>query len=398
MRPELQDVVDEASALLGADTTLEDVEFTLIAYGSQRFDVDAVRQSSILRRYSTRRVRDWFEQFGISRSVGPLRTPPDPEQGLAARLCFPVRAHGITYGYLWALDEETTLDSPQVRRVEALAERAAAFLAQLSRQSQDDAYAVSDLLSTDVDKVDQAALRVEQRGLLRQGQSAQVVWVVASRSPLPTGFAPHLWSLPRSVLVHRGPQSATLVVPLQYERDDDASRQVAEHALRVYGEELPPEWPGRLVAGIGDPRPRLTEVRASWVEARLAARVVAAVPERGPVGCWAELGLYRLLASVPPQDLVPLLHDAPVRALLASADEDLIRTVAVYLELAGNVHDAAAALHVHRQTLYYRLSKVENLTGLSFASGDDRLRLHLALMLEPLLREDASADLGTLPR
>ena len=396
MRPELQDVVDEAAAVLGADTTLEDVEFNLIAYGSQRFDVDTVRQNSILRRHSTRGVRDWFEQFGISRSTGPLRTPPDPEQGLRTRLCFPVRRHGITYGYLWALDEETPLDSPQVRRVEVLAEQAAAFLAQLSRQSQDDAYAVSDLMSTDADKVEQGAVRVAQRGLIEHQYRVGAVWVMASRSPLPAGFAPHLWSLPRSVLVHRGPRSATLVVPLPHERDD-TPRQVAEQALRVYTEELPPDWPGRLVAGIGAPRPRLAEVRGSWLEARLAARVVAAVPELGRVGCWADLGLYRLLASVPTDDLVPLLHDAPVQALLTSADEDLIRTVVVYLDLAGNAHATAAALHIHRQTLYYRLTKVENLTGLSFARGQDRLRLQLGLMLDPLLREDRSADLGALP-
>ncbi len=398
MRPELQDVVDEASAVLGADTTLEDVEFNLIAYGSQRFAVDSVRQDSILRRHSTQGVRDWFEQFGISRSAGPVRTPPDPDQGLRARLCFPIRWHGITHGYLWALDEETPLDSPGVERVQALAEQAAAFLAQLSRRREEDAYAVSDLLSTDVDKVDQAARRVEKRDSLPHGQQVQAVWVMAAQSPLPSGFAPHLWSLPRSVLLHRGPQSATLVVVSAPDRHDEVPRQVAEHALRVYSEELPAHWPGRLVAGIGNPRPRLNELRDSWAEARLAARVVAAIPELGRVGHWPDLGLYRLLASLPAQELVPLVHDAPVRALLTSSDPDLIRTVAVYLDLAGNVHDAAAVLHIHRQTLYYRLTKVENLTGLSFANGQHRLRLHLALMLDPLLAQDHSADLGAPSR
>ena len=50
MRPELQEIADEASRILDADITIEDREFNLVAFGTQRDDVDAVRQSSILRR------------------------------------------------------------------------------------------------------------------------------------------------------------------------------------------------------------------------------------------------------------------------------------------------------------------------------------------------------------
>ena len=56
-----------------------------------------------------------------------------------------------------------------------------------------------------------------------------------------------------------------------------------------------------------------------------------------------------------------------------------------YLERAGNAQATAAALHIHRQTLYYRLGKAEAVTGLRFSDGHARLRLHLALMLFPLL-------------
>ena len=49
------------------------------------------------------------------------------------------------------------------------------------------------------------------------------------------------------------------------------------------------------------------------------------------------------------------------------------------------MQETAAALHIHRQTLYYRLNKAENLTGLSLSNGHDRTRLHLGLMLAPLL-------------
>ena len=384
MRPELQDIVDEASKVLDADTTLEDREFNLVAYGSQRFDVDAVRQSSILQRRSSPATRQWFEQFGISSTTGPLRTPADPATGVRSRLCFPVRWRGLTYGYLWALDDATALDDPAVLRVAELAEHAATYLAQLTRQTVDDAATVADLLSSDPDKVEQAALRVGDRGLIGRDRVVVAVWVGAEGAAVPTGTSPNLWGLPRSVLIDRGVDATTVLVPLRTPADDGPARQVAEQVRQLWAAELAPAWVGRLVAGVGEVRTTLTELRGSWREARLAAAVAAAVPSLGPVARWADLGLYRLLAGLPRHQLEPLVLDPPVRRLL-EADEELRSTVLAYLDRAGNAQDTAAALHIHRQTLYYRLNKVEALTGLQFSDGHARLRLHLALMLAPLL-------------
>ena len=395
MRPELQHIVDEAARVLGADITLEDKDFNMIAYGSQRFDVDSVRRNSILQRHSTRPVREWFEQFGISSSSTPLRTPTDEERGIRARICFPALWHGVTYGYLWALDESTRLEDPAVARGAQLAEHAAAYLAQLSRQHNDEAYLVSDLISPDVDRVRQAVTRVEDRGLFdrRRPVVAVVVGVLDEvvPHPLPPNLStllPNLWSLPRSVLVDRGQRTTTLVVPLHHIADDQPAMDAAALAVQLYRDELPQDWSEDVVAGVGEPKSDLVELRSSWSQARLAARVASAVPTVRPVARWADLGLYRLLSALPRAELASLILDAPVRRLLETPDPDLLHTVTSYLDHAGNVHDTADALHIHRQTLYYRLGKAEALTGLRFGNGHDRVRLHIGLMLAPLLGAD----------
>ena len=43
--------------------------------------------------------------------------------------------------------------------------------------------------------------------------------------------------------------------------------------------------------------------------------------------------------------------------------------------------EAARALHLHRATLYRRLARVEEITGLDLSRGDDRLLAHLGLRL-----------------
>ncbi|MFL6027118.1 MAG: PucR family transcriptional regulator [Friedmanniella sp.] len=385
MRPELQDIVDEAARVLSADVTLEDRGFNLVAYATQRFDLDAVRTSSILQRRSPRSIQDWFEQFGITASASPMRTPSDDDRGVRSRLCFPVRWRGVTYGYLWALDDVTLLDQPAVARVAELADHAGSYLAHLSRQHQEDAFAVSDLVAADVEKARDAAARLAERGRMARPGPVVAVLVTAAGAVLPAGQAPNLWSLPRSVLAHRLSEGIVLAVPLRSAGDDQSAQEAAALTIGLLHDDLPLGWAGRVVAGIGEPQVDIEQLRISWLEARLAAKVAAAVPALGPVARWADLGLYRLLATLSTSELAPLVLDAAVRRLLDTADAELIDTVRLYLDRAGSVQATAADLHIHRQTLYYRLSKAEALTGLSFVSGQDRARLQLGLMLAPLL-------------
>lgn len=90
---------------------------------------------------------------------------------------------------------------------------------------------------------------------------------------------------------------------------------------------------------------------------------------------WAEIGPYRMLAALPPERA----QDPAVRTLLDPAHTELARTAEVFLDCAGQAGRTAAALGIHRQTLYYRLSRVEQLTGLTLSEGEDRLLLHMAL-------------------
>jgi hypothetical protein len=384
VRPELQEIADEASRILEADVTVEDREFNLVAFGTQREDVDAIRLESILRRHSTSQVREWFEQFGIASSPRPIRTPADAGAGIRSRLCVPARWRGVTYGYIWAIHDTVTVDDPAVVLVEQLAEHAAAYLSQFNRQREDDSLAVTDLLSSDADTVRRSTLWVVDRGLISR-RTPVVAVVVGGWSAFDAGDAliPNLWGLPRTVLADSGHNSTTLLVPLRSTEDLAPAQEAAELTLKLYSDALPPDWDGQLVAGVGDPRSDIGTVRDSWLEARLAARVAAAVPAVRPIARWAELGVYRLLAALPDPDLAQLLLDAPVRRLLDSPE--LADTVRAYLDRAGNIAQTAAALHVHRQTLYSRLGKAEQLTGLSLDSGHDRLRLHLGLIIAPLL-------------
>ncbi|MER5489484.1 helix-turn-helix domain-containing protein, partial [Streptomyces sp. NPDC002812] len=119
----------------------------------------------------------------------------------------------------------------------------------------------------------------------------------------------------------------------------------------------------------------LAGLGTAWAQASAAARAALAEPRLGPVAQWAHIGPYRLLTALPPR----AAQDPVVGPLLAPAHRELARTAEVYLDCAGQAGRTAAELGIHRQTLYYRLSRVEQLTGLDLDEGEDRLLLHMAL-------------------
>ncbi|MFE7469394.1 PucR family transcriptional regulator, partial [Streptomyces sp. NPDC057499] len=123
------------------------------------------------------------------------------------------------------------------------------------------------------------------------------------------------------------------------------------------------------------PRRGLAELAAAWREAAAAARAAAAEDRFGEVVEWSAIGPYRLLTTLPAHTVA----DPAVRALLAPAHKDLAHTAEAFLDCAGQASRTAAVLGVHRQTLYYRLSRIQQLTGLDLNDGEDRLLLHMAL-------------------
>uniref|UniRef100_UPI0021D0EE70 PucR family transcriptional regulator n=1 Tax=Streptomyces lycopersici TaxID=2974589 RepID=UPI0021D0EE70 len=158
----------------------------------------------------------------------------------------------------------------------------------------------------------------------------------------------------------------------------DPARATAEQLLRSPRATAGGGGPGRpapgAAAGVSAPRRGLEDLPAAWQEALAAARAAHADTQLGPVAEWSAIGPYRLLAALP-----ALPPDAAVRPLLEPAHAELARTAETFLDCAGQAGRTAQRLGIHRQTLYYRLSRVRQLTGLDLDAGEDRLLLHMTL-------------------
>ncbi|MGY0491601.1 PucR family transcriptional regulator [Streptomyces sp. WG-D5] len=390
VKGDYQDLVDEISALLGAPATLENRDFRLIAFGAQvtdsdtEFDetaLDPVRTRSILTRGSTSAVRTWFEGFGIASAKEPVRIPATPEAGVyRGRICLPVRHHGFVLGYVWLLDDDP---GPTPEQLDAAMEVAGRIGAQLADEAQ---------AGADLTREFHSVLTAE-RGWQRDmavaalrtalGSRADGLHTVVCVAPWPSADpddAPSVRTIPAADALCTVPWGVTgqclaLLVRLR-------SREALAPALTAAGKLRARAGAGAgadggvgVASGIGAPRDDLAELATGWQEATAAARAALADPRLGPDAQWSSIGPYRLLTALPAE----AAHDPAVAPLLAPAHRQLAHTAEVFLDCAGQAGRTAATLGIHRQTLYYRLSRVEQLTGLDLDEGEDRLLLHMGL-------------------
>lgn len=382
-----QELVDEISELLDAPATLENRDFELIAFGAYDSEgeldasaLDPVRTRSILTRRSTAAVRTWFEGFGITRATGPVRIPPTPEAGVyRGRICLPVRHRGVVLGYVWLLDDDPGPSDSQLAAAMEVTGRIGALLADEAQHGADLTRELRAVLTAQPGWQRDMAVAELRTALGARADGPHTVVCVTPWPSADPEDAPSLRTLPGATALCTVPwaggvphaheavgESLALLVRL---RATDTLTPATSAAARLL------ERAGGSAAGVAAGRLGLAELGAAWQEASASARAALAEPGLGPVARWASIGPYRLLTSLPAETV----QDPAVRALLSPAHHELARTAEVYLDRAGQAGRAAAELGIHRQTLYYRLSRVEQLTGLDLDDGEDRLLLHMTL-------------------
>jgi sugar diacid utilization regulator len=91
-----------------------------------------------------------------------------------------------------------------------------------------------------------------------------------------------------------------------------------------------------------------------------------------------------LVVDAPADVTVTQLHPA-AKTLAALPRDDLLTTARTVLDL-WDVTAAAERLHLHRTTLYYRLDRIAELTGVDVRDGRTRTDLQLALWLDAYRR------------
>jgi hypothetical protein len=160
----------------------------------------------------------------------------------------------------------------------------------------------------------------------------------------------------------------------------DAARALAAGCLGATAGRMGRRTP--VAAGVGNPCTSAAEISRSYTEARHALLAGERLGGTGSVTAFADLGIHRLLLRVPDVADLRGFAEEVVGALIAeerNGGMEYLATLSAYFEHNNSPRRAAEKLHVHPNTVSYRLRRIEEITGLSLDVRRDRLMAEVAV-------------------
>ncbi|WP_330347956.1 PucR family transcriptional regulator [Streptomyces sp. NBC_00582] len=202
--------------------------------------------------------------------------------------------------------------------------------------------------------------------------------------PLATGPEPS----DRIAVAHTGEEAVALVPLPAVSGEHDGSEQgvLAEVLLAAVREPLSAglDGDGRLTLGVSAAVHSAEGLRGALEEARHARRVAAARPGRVCAAGHHELASHVLLLPFVPDDVrrafTARLLD-PLRDYDRRHRAELIPTLEAFLDCDGSWTRCASRLHLHVNTLRYRVGRIEQLTSRDLSRLEDKLDFFLALRM-----------------
>ncbi|MER6035250.1 MULTISPECIES: PucR family transcriptional regulator ligand-binding domain-containing protein [unclassified Streptomyces] len=192
----------------------------------------------------------------------------------------------------------------------------------------------------------------------------------------------------RIAVAHAGDEAIALVPLPAVSADQDGSESglLADALLRAVREPLSAGLAddGRITLGVSAAVHSAEGLRGALEEARHARRVAAARPGRVCAAGHQELASHVLLLPFVPDD-VRRAFTARLLDPLTDYDRrhraELIPTLEAFLDCDGSWTRCATRLHLHVNTLRYRVGRIEQLTGRDLSRLEDKLDFFLALRM-----------------
>ncbi|WP_179232628.1 PucR family transcriptional regulator [Paenibacillus rigui] len=151
----------------------------------------------------------------------------------------------------------------------------------------------------------------------------------------------------------------------------------------------------RIRSGFGLMKEQLVHTSQSFKEAFDALSVARKLPDAQTSPFYEEIGIYQLfkgMSDVQQLSYFVTYHLGDVIEYDKRNHSSLLETLDKFLSCMGAKQETAEQLFIHRQTLYHRLEKLEELLGENYLRPDNRICLEIALRAYDLLGKESSSE------
>jgi purine catabolism regulator len=340
----------------------------------------------------------------IRRSDRPVKVAANPAFDFSGRVAMRIAGEDEMLGVIWVTDTARALGERDYEVIQQAADVAAAIL---SRQravlqqetdlraefledvvrgritSPDNLRALARGLGWNIDRLQQALVvsiddfeRFAVRVAGRTGSRAQ--WV---RNRLAEAVRLETLAIDPGAII--GPRSTGIVVLLDTghtdgERRKEAAVRLAERIVKRAATLIADLT---VTVGVGRDFTSFEHMAESFRQAELAARLGASLWGGNRAVHYDDLGVHRVLFALREDEEL----NTPALRRLVEHDRrrgtSYVHTLDTYFACMGRLSTAAEQLGVHRNTLEYRMGRIEELAGVSIDDPNNRLALELGIRL-----------------
>jgi purine catabolism regulator len=380
----LQGVADALAEILQRSITIETTSFETLAAARVGVE-DTARQRTVANGRTPPDLAQHLIDLGIYERLlaerRPIHVPAVPAMEMTMeRIVAPIIVAGEIIGYVWIIAGENRLDALD----ELAIEHAATVVALIMHKERAVQYAAMSLRGDFFEQLLHYADPPDSRVVERAHQldfcldCAYQILIAESDtgenhglSPLSAWIEQRLENVHPALVITRGQR----VVIVLHGHRLTAGARIAQGLIDALSRPHEP-----LLIGIGQPIEKVADLRLSYNQATEAADVARALGRHSGILRFEDLGLLHWLRHLPPEVIHENVYMKAVEMLAevdAERHTDLLQTLEIYLE-APSVGEAADLLFIHRNTLSYRLERIEKLLQVDLNDPGQRLNLHVA--------------------
>lgn len=176
----------------------------------------------------------------------------------------------------------------------------------------------------------------------------------------------------------------SVILVKQVEEGEEISH-IEKYANMIY-DTLSAEEIKDIYISVGTIVDDLKDVSRSYKESNMALEVGKIFHCEKPINTYAELGIGRLIYQLPLQLCQMFIQEVLQGKKIEEFDAEILNTVNKFFENSLNVSETSRQLYIHRNTLVYRLDKLEKTTGLDLRRFDHAITFKITIMVSQYMK------------
>ncbi|MGC8228947.1 PucR family transcriptional regulator [Pseudobacillus badius] len=396
----LEMLADLISEELECPITIEDDNHRIIAYSRHEDEVDPVRIATIMRRRVPENVINSLWKVGaipkLFETEEPVVVPRIDQVGIRERVAISVRKNKEVVGFIWAHPSKP-FDEQKIIILQEAAKAVKNQLIQRQKQKTETEKNYEELfwklLTGHFTRLRDLEQVNERYNLVLKGMMTVVIVdflqpVNRSVERQTNYLVETMQQLPIIARTFDNGQLILLVRLPEKEKD----QALADFINNLIGKIKERQNISGIVAASGSMTDNPLALARSYQEALYVLKVKQQFPSAAAsIFRYEKLGVFQFI-----EDLAVIRKRSGYQNLaiekLSQYDDNhhanLQETIFIFLQYDGNMNDAAKALHIHANTLAYRLKRISEIADINLKDANQKMTLYLDLLIKQLEEEN----------